>query len=828
MRASELSGLTASQVDERVSAGKTNAVNEKTSRSYASILRANVFTLFNLILASAATLVLIFGEPQDAVFGAVIIVNALIGIVTELRAKYTLDKLTILTTSPATVIRAGEKRELPTAEIVQDDILEFKLGDQIPVDAEIVSTAGIEVDESMLTGESIPVKKTAGEMLLSGSNVISGSACAVAKKVGAESYINSMQSCVKKFTRTNSDLQAGINRILKWISIILPVIILLLIYSQIRASGGTDNLFTDYGKSEIITNATAGIVGMIPEGLVLLTSLNFAIAAMLLARQNVLVQELPAVETLARVDTILLDKTGTITDGKIEMLHFSHVTEFNPNAYNPFYSAEHSLNALYISALNILTADADMNATNTAVHEWIVDPAKNILAKEFDDVELSQTASIPFSSERKYSAVSVKTADNHLFTFQLGAPEFVLDSKDNENAETFKAVKKIAGEGYRVIVLAGGSGEIIDEKLPRVHALAILTLSEHIRDDAEATLKYFREQGIDAKIISGDNYETVINIAEQVKLCGEERVNGMSAEELPDDYYDINQLLETVSVFGRVKPEQKRLIVQAMQAAGKTVAMTGDGVNDTLAMKDADLSIAMGNATEATKSTAKIILMDSKFSRLPAVLGQGRRVMANMERVSALFLTKTVYSILLAIFVSIFAFDFPLLPRQLTFIGALTIGIPAFILALPPNDKKYEKGFLNRVLLFAIPAGIICVAAMIAVNFFAYNTGLPLDEYKSMMTMCVLFMGLVVLSLKATPLKSWRLVLLIAMFAFAISGFITHPTRWFFRLKVPSFEDATAVIIICTISAVLLYNVVNLLLKRYNPAPKKVKYCPKC
>ena len=725
-------GLTAQEVASRMDDGRSNRVRTSTSRSLADIVRANVFTLFNGIILAAMVMVLATGSWRDAVFGFVILINTGIGIFTELRAKRTLDRLSILVAANYVVRRDGRNVEVPHDAIVLDDLLWIRSGDQVPADADIVDSYGLELDESMLTGESRTVRKDAGDQVFSGSTAVSGMALARVTAVGEHGYAATLTAQAKVYKKTVSDLNKGINTILKFMTFLVVPLCVLLILSQIHTVGGWSVAISTGEWRQAVVSAVAGVVGMIPEGLVLLTSLNFAIAAMRLARHNTLVQELESVETLARVDCLNLDKTGTVTDGGI--------------AFDR------------LIPLGGAPAGADERAASQAGYG----PG-------------AVESRVPFSSARKWSAVA-KAGE----TWYMGAPEVIVAALDGDYAEVLRQVNEYADDGNRVLLVArsmaplsrlrrqlpsergakesglaplaegscprsglrGASEEAAgaDEPQldPQAEPVALVLCSEKIRDDAESTLAWFREQGVRCRVISGDNPATVGAIAAKVRL-------------------------------------------------------TGDGVNDALAIKEADLGIAMGNAAPATKAVAQVVLVDSKFSHLPDVVARGRQVMANMERVASLFLVKTVYSALISLGVVLTAIPFPYLPRHITYIGGLTIGAPAFILALAPNTRRYIPGFLKRVVRFALPGGMgialsVLIASWALPGIMGWNVERDGDlaSLRATCAIIVFVLGVLVLARVAQPLDSWRGILVAGFAAAGVIGMFIPFVANFFALEVPT------------------------------------------
>ena len=787
-------GLSARDVTERQADGRGNAMKTSSSRSVKDIIRANVFTLFNGIILGAMLLVLITGSWKDAVFGFVIIVNTGIGIVTELRSKRTLDKLSILVASDYLVHRDGGDVEVPHDAIVLDDLLWIRSGEQVPADGTIIETWGLELDESMLTGESRTVRKKPGDDVYSGSTAVSGMALIRVTAVGEHSYAAKITAEAKVFKKTTSDLNKGINTILKVMTFVVVPLCVLLIWSQMRTVGGWSQAIATGQWRQAVVSAVAGVVGMIPEGLVLLTSLNFAVAAMRLARKNTLVQELESVETLARVDCLNLDKTGTITDGGIALNQVTMLAGTNG-------IAEHDVK----QALFDLSNEEQPTGTGKAVLEG--------LGREgFSGGTID--ARVPFSSARKWSAIVSDTG-----VWFMGAPEVIISALNGAYDHVLDMVNRDANEGNRVLLIAHQSiGAAPDfEENPRLdpaaEPVALVLCSERIRSDAESTLAWFREQGVRCRIISGDNPVTVGAIARKVRLTGEREPVYMDARELPDDIDELADVLQNVDVLGRVLPNQKKAVVQALHRDDHVVAMTGDGVNDALALKEADLGIAMGNAAPATKAIAQVVLVDSKFSHLPDVVARGRQVMANMERVASLFLVKTVYSALISLGVVLSQTPFPYLPRHITYLGALTIGMPAFILALAPNTRRYIPGFLGRVVRFALPGGIavalsILLSTWILPGAMGWDiTGNPADlaKLRAVNAIILFVLGILVLARVAQPLTGWRGLMVLAFAAAGIIGMIIPFVRHFFALIVPGGSMLIAVLIALAIAAVIFF-----------------------
>jgi cation-transporting ATPase E len=735
-------GLSSAQVAEQRSRGLTNAGGGHTSRSVTEILRANILTRFNLILGVLLAVILASGQPQDALFGIVLVTNALIGIGQELRAKRTLDRLAVLSAPRVRVIRDGAPHEIAVDEVVADDLVDLRAGDQLVADGVVRASEGLEADESLLTGESEPVDKRAGDRLLSGSFVVAGSGDYQATGVGAEAYARKLAAQARRFTLVRSELVAGINQILRYVTWAIPPVAALLVISQLR---------THQSVREGATSTVAALVGMVPQGLVLLTSVAFGVAAVTLARRRVLVQQLPAVEGLARVDVVCFDKTGTLTDGTVA---FDSLIRLDDQA-----TAE--------AALGAFADDEARNATLAAIGQAFPPPQG-----------WARQDAVPFSSARKWSAA---TFAGH-GAWVLGAPELVLaDSQDG----LLSRAADLAASGRRVLVLARAPGPLNGQVLPAgLHAVAFVVLAERLRSDAPQTIAYFAAQGVALKVISGDSPRTVSAVAARAGVPG--AGDPVDARDLPDDPGALGALLEERSVFGRVTPQQKESMVTALQARGHAVAMTGDGVNDVLALKLADIGVSVGSGAPATKAVAELVLLDSQFAALPGVVAEGRRVTANIERVANLFITKTVWATLLAVAAGAALMPYPFLPRHLTIIDTLAIGVPSFFLALAPNRRRYLPGFVRRVLQFTIPAGLIIAAATFSAYALARARGLPLTEQRTAATLVTLILSLCVLALLAIPLTWRRVALLAAALAAFVLLFPVPVVRHFYALALPN------------------------------------------
>ena len=738
-------GLTAEEVAARVAAGETNQVDEHTSRTVNEIVRANVLTRFNAILAVLAVAVLTTGQFADALFAIVLVVNAIIGIGQEVRAKRTLDRLAFLNAPRAAVVRDGAETDLPLGDIVLGDLVVLRTGDQVPADGIVAHSSGLEVNESALTGESDPVEKHDGDSVLSGTIVVAGRGRFQATAVGAEAYARKLAAEVKVFKRTRSEIERSIDFLLRVITWAIVGVTPLLLWSQFRTAG-------DGGWREAVTGTVAALVGMVPEGLVLLTSVAFLLAALALTKRQVLVQELPAVEGLARVDVVCLDKTGTLTAGDIvfDALHL----------VDPATIGEQTV----AEALGALADAPDPNASLGAIGE-------RFLPTDGWD----RDGDVPFSSSRKWSAASFGPRGS----WYLGAPEVLLADDDPLREQ----VAELAATGRRVLLVQHVDGPLQGEVLPADRTSATLcTLAEQVRPDAAETLRYFADQGVDIKVISGDNPTTVGAIATEVGLDAGTPVD---ARTLGDTAEDLAAVVGATTVFGRVMPKQKQAMVRALQDAGHVVAMTGDGVNDALALKDADIGVAMGNGAPATKAAAQLVLLDGQFSRLPKVLAEGRRVIGNIERVASLFISKNTYSFMLILLVSIAGLPYPFAPRHLTLISFVTIGLPAFALAFSPNDARYRPGFLRRVLSFAVPAGVASSIAIFTAYYLAQIEDLSKHECQTAATIAALCVSLWILAVLARPYNRWKLALLWAMVAIAVAAITIPFVRDFFELDIP-------------------------------------------
>nr|WP_097558459.1 cation-translocating P-type ATPase [Levilactobacillus brevis] len=716
-------GLTPEEVKQRVAAGQQNDPLPPLTRSIKQIFRDNLVTLFNLINVLLGALVLVTGSYKNLLFLGVVVVNTAIGIFQEIRSKLQVDKLALLSESKSRIRRAGKIAAHPQEDIVQDDILEIGRSNQLPVDALIRQTAGLEVDESQITGESTPIIKTTGETLTSGSVILAGRAAVQATTVGHGSFVKQLAHSAKQKRRTASQLLTIINRIIKALTFaIIPLGVALFVSSMMR---GQD-------LNRAILGTVASMVGMIPEGLVLLTSVALAAGALTLGRRHVLVRELPAIEALARVDVLCLDKTGTITSGQLQL-----------DRVEPW--AETNLEATQTILAQLVAATGDDNETAQAIQQALGTPT------------VTATTVLPFSSGRKWSgAIWDKQA------YVMGASEFIFDQVP---ADLQARIHTLAGQGYRVLVLAAAKA-LTTPRPTAPRALGLILITDELRPRAKDTFSFFANQDVALKVISGDNPVTVASIAQRAEIAGAERLVDMSQVGETPDY---GQLVRDYTVFGRVTPQQKEQLIKAYQAAGHTVAMTGDGVNDLLALRQADCSIAMASGSEATKSLADFVLVDSNFDAMINVLNEGRRVINNVERVASLFLIKTMYSVVLTLIFIFMSRSYPFEPIQLTPISSLMVGIPTFFLALQPNYARIADRFMKQVMEIAAPAAVCVVGYILVV--MALGTQFQLS-FATTSTLSVLMTGLISLNallMVARPLNRFKIGLVVAMAAlFAI------------------------------------------------------------
>lgn len=728
-------GLTTDEVELRQMAGMANTLDTGSTKSIPNIIGTNILTFFNLLNFSIALWLLSVGAPaQEFIFMIIITANITIGTFQEIRAKKTIDKLSLLSAPTAIVIRDKGEQEISIQDVVIDDILYLSTGKQIPADS-VVREGTIEVNESLLTGESDPIIKRKGDTLYSGSFVVSGNCYAQAAAIGKDIYIHKLTNQAKKYKKPESDLLGSLRAIIRTVGVIILPLSAVLFYMQFARGTETYN--------QIVLATAGAMIGMIPSGLFLLTSMALAVGVIRLAQNNTLVQELYCIEMLARVDTLCLDKTGTITDGTMTV---KSIIEFKHDTGLPL---KHVVSAM-MNALN------DQNLTSDALIERF-GTAKRIRHKK----------TIPFSSSRKFSAVQF----DRYGTYLLGAPEFVLKDSYDQIA---REVEKQSAEGYRVLVVAHTEGEI-EEKTVKgtIVPIALIMIEDTIRPDAIETIDYFKSHDVDVKVISGDNPLTVSRISQRAGIANADKyisLDGMSDK-------DVVRAASKYSVFGRVSPQQKKILIESLKNNGKTVAMTGDGVNDILALKEADTSIAMASGSEAARNVSHLVLLDSNFSSMPKVVSEGRRVINNVQRVSTLFLTKTIFSFLLVIVAIARQGIYPIKPSQLQLIDFFITGIPSFFLALEANNKQVKGRFLWNVLKAALPGALVVMINSLIIFAFEKPLGMSSVEVSTLVVISATMVALTVLYRVCTPFNKMRTILFATMTGIIMFVIIMLPNR---------------------------------------------------
>ena len=758
-------GLSAAEVAERIARGEVNTQVIAKARSLRSIIKENTLTWFNFLIGSLWIVMLIIAPIQDSLFGFVIVANTAIGIIQEWRASRTLAKLAVVTMAQPVVRRDGVDAPIPASDIVLDDVVVLATGDQLVVDGTVLSTAGMEIDESLLTGEADPVDKNVGDAAMSGSFVVAGSGSMQATRIGRESFASGLTEQAAKFQTTQSELRDAINRFIRYVSYALLPVGGLLLWSQLVTA--------DLPWRDALRGTIAGIVTMVPEGLVLLTSIAMAVSVVRLARKKVLVQDLPAVETLARVDVICVDKTGTLT---LPGMQVREVVDLRGSAGS---------------------VDVDLGAVLGALgaSESSPNPTLAAVATAYPSPGWAVESNVPFSSARKWSSVTF--ADHG--TWVMGAPEMVAPG----DATVLSRASGFADIGARVLLLAQADGVVTAEALGACAPVALVVIDQQLRPDAAETVRYFLEQDVEVKVISGDNAVTVGAIAEQAGIPGAE--HPVDAQHLPASTAEMASVMAESSVFGRVTPGQKQEMVDALHLRGATVAMTGDGVNDVLALKAADLGIAMGSGSGATRAVAQLVLVDSKWSVMPSVVAEGRRVLGNIERVSDVFLTKSFYSMVVSLATGIFAISFPFLPRHLSLISALTIGIPGFLLALMPNTEKFRPGFFRRVVVFALPAGLIAATCALVSYDLARRVGEPVLNAQEAATITLFIVATAVTLEAARPLNLLRVGIVALMVVLFVSVLLIPPLSSFFALALTPERYSLVAIGVGLVGAALIW-----------------------
>lgn len=747
-----ITGLTAQQVQAAKAHGDVNIVPDSSQKTVKDIIKENVLTYFNFIFLVLSVLLIIAGAFRSLTIAGVAIFNSLIGIVQQLRAKKVLDGLSILNVVKIDVIRDGKMKKIPTDELVLGDVVIFKSGSQICADATVVD-GEISVNESLLTGESDEIGKKPGDQLLSGSFVVTGECLARLTHVGADSYVARLEAEAKAMsTSEQSEMVRGINRFVLLAGIaIIPIGIILFVQGVLRG----------YAFSVNVTSMVAAVVGMIPEGLYVLVSMTLAVSAAGLARKKVMLHDMKSIETLARVDVLCVDKTGTITENDMV------VEEMVLPSGRPPEEKERNERILK----DYLSAHKDDNATMLAMRKYFqqVSEEGNEAAPHVNPVRL-----LPFSSKYKYSAASFPDGSAGGKTFVMGAPDIILGGQ----YESWKGeIELYSTKGLRVLVFAYVEGPLYDSGIAacKVLPLLFITLKNPIREGAEDTFRYFADQGVTVKVISGDHPATVANIAGQAGIPDADRAVDASTLRSQEE---IEEAVEYYTVFARVTPDKKQAIVKALQKAGHTVAMTGDGVNDIMAMKTADCSLAMASGSEAAVQASQVVLLDSDFSHMPQIVAEGRRVIGNIERSATLFLSKNIFSMLLAIFSIVNVLSYPLQPEQISLISGFSIGIPAFLLAMEPNERRIREHFMARVLFKALPASITDFVVVAALMIFGIVFGVSEGDISVASTFLLAVVGFMILYYISRPLSRYRiLVMVVCMIGFVISAFVFH--KWF-------------------------------------------------
>ena len=767
------SGLTEDEVAWRTQEGLTNQMPRKGQKSVGQIVASHVFTYFNLLNGLLGVLVIMTGQIKNVLFLGTAISNTLIGIIQELKVKSLIDQLSVITTTRVMVLRGGTKNEISVNDIVLDDIVYLEPGDQVVTDGSVYGCQGLEVNESMLTGESKPVKKAEGDPILSGSFISAGTAIMQVEKVGQDCYAAQLVSKAAHKKRAQSEMQRSIGRIIKVVSVALIPIGILLFRSQLVANGGDTNA--------AIIRTVSGVIGMIPEGLVLLTSVSFIIGVGRLARKQALVQEMAAIESLARADIICTDKTGTITTGELRV---EEILPFGDATIDTVKEIMARLNGAF----------DDANATQTAVDQYF--GKKN-------DWAIRET--IPFSSARKYKAVSFSDAGD----FVVGAPEFLIP----EDKELLDRINRYSKQGYRVLLLGRSTGISAEQgDKGTITPLAAIIISDIIKEDAREVFQYFAKAHVAVKVLSGDNPVTVSTVAQKAGVIGAE--NYVDASKLPTDPIALAQEISKYSVFGRVRPEQKQAFVKAWQANGKTVAMVGDGVNDVLAIKDSDCGIAMAAGSEAAKQAAHIVLLDSDFSSMKEIVSEGRTIIANIERVSSLYLTKTIYSCILSILFIFLRSPYPFTTLQMGLINLCAIGLPSFLLTLEKQENVTSEGFMRHVLKVALPSAMTMVSAVLIVQFLNFLFPWDVDVFSTFNLMLGGLVALLVVAEVCHPLKGYRyrqfiVYLCIAIFLGAV-------------LLLPSFYDMHSIFMWWSLLLIPLMLLVMMMIYWYSRLTNKL------
>lgn len=741
----KIRGLTEREAGERKKKGLANGNFSVKTKSIGQIIYSNVFMLFNFVNTFLAVCLFLVHSYKNMLFMGVVFWNIFIGVFQEIRSKRIIDKLSLLSESSVRVLRDGSFREIGVEELVLDDVFALRSGNQVCTDAVIVE-GECEVNESLLTGESDPVFKKCGDEVLSGSFIISGSVLAQAVHVGKDNYVNKITGQAKYLKKPNSEMLNSIKIIIKIISIALIPIAGLLFYNQLQVPGST--------YKDTVVSTVAAVIGMIPSGLVLLTSMVLAVSVIRLGKKNTLVQELYCIETLARVDTLCLDKTGTITEGVMDVDGVEILSEQ--------FTKDQIDEIIYFFTGGLNDTNPTFQALKAYSEKLYSKNSEKLKARVKDYQVVSK---ISFSSDKKWSLVDFKKRG----TYVIGALDFVIKEK-NEKLKQHES--RFAKDGVRVLTLAHSEEHCDGKHLPgNLKAYAFILITDRIRENAPETLRYFKNQGVNIKIISGDNPKTVSNIAKRSGVPGAE--NYVDAGSLHTEK-EIDRAAQQYTVFGRVTPAQKLKLVQALKQKGHTVAMTGDGVNDVMALKEADCSIAMQSGSDAARNVSQLVLMDSDFASMPAIVAEGRRTINNIQRSAALYLTKTIYSVVLALIFVFFPAVYPFQPIQLTLLGSMAIGVPSFILALEPNLNRVKGRFLTNVMKMAIPGGLIVITNVLAAEIFGWLFGISAKEVSTMAFLGLAIASLVELFKVCKPFNTLRIVmccLIIGIFTGAVTLF---------------------------------------------------------
>lgn len=767
-------GLTQAEVKQRILNGDVNIIPKAPSRTIPQMIRANFFNVFNGLNLVLAALVIIAGSPKNAIFAFVIVVNSIIGVGQELNAKKTLEKLSVLSMASVNVIREGIKKRISIEEIVKDDVVFLDSGQQILADCELVQGDEVEIDESMLTGEAFPVHKKEGDKLFSGSFVVAGEGFAKVTQVGSETYSSRLAEEARKFKIINSELQSSISSIIKMLLFLIAPVGIMLAITQFK--------FAHLNWQQSIIGSVSGIVGMIPEGLVLLASATFIVSVVKLAKHDTLVQQLSATEILARVDVLCVDKTGTITEGRLNLVDIVPLNNHN---------IEDIDNVLGVLSNNL----PSKNPTQLAILEHY---------KEYNQIPILEK--VPFSSRRKWGGIILEEYG----AWVLGAPEILLA---DEYEEYRNQVEEEASKGRRVLLLAKVDEQTLKSGInSKIQEAALILIEDVIREEAPKVIKYFKKQDVSLKVISGDNPVTVSAVAMRVGIENADKY--VDARELPSDFKELKRVVDNYSVFGRVTPHQKKDIIKALKERGHTVAMTGDGVNDVLALKESDCGIAMANGSDATKAVAQLVLLNSDFGSLPKVVAEGRKQIFNLERVAELFLSKTAFFILLAVVFCFARISYPLIPIQSSLVGSCAIGLPAFFLSMLPYEGRIQGNFLRRILSKSIPNGVIMGILVTIPYIMTYMNGYSYRYCSTVTVLVFLGISLIILAKVSVPFTKFKSGLLAFVIVVSAIGFLTPIGKFVFSLDSLRMKEWILSIVFIAIAYPIIEIVTRLVLPK--------------